>query len=317
MAKKSILATLCILFAGLAAQQKAPTVDFIHVTDTHVLDLKRAAAPLVKARDHFADGERRLAALLSGAGRPGALSFALITGDLTDAFSFTAADGGVAVRGQLDAFRRATAKSPIPVYLTLGNHDIQHYGVASGGVKTVPDQAVAGAARASWTRTAECFRDGTYYEFAKQAGRTRYVFLMLDNGYAAAGSPERPAVTMAHEQLHWLRGRAQANAGAVLILAMHIPLGTDATSQAIRQAVAGAPNVALVLAGHNHRDGVEDLDIGASRTVQVRTAALGYGAGNWRRIRLLEDGIEIYATGSKTEVLRTIRLPAAAKRPAA
>ena len=315
MAKKTVLATICILFGTLAAQQKAPPVDFIHVTDTHVLDLKRAAAPLVKAREHFADGERRLAALLSGAGRPSA-AFALITGDLTDAFSYTSADRGV-VRGQVDAFRRATAKSPIPLYLTLGNHDIQHYGVAPDGVKTVADQSLAGAARASWIRAAECFRDGAYYEFVKQAGRTRYVFLMLDNGYAAAGSSERPTVAMAHEQLYWLRTRAQANAGAVLILAMHIPLGTDATSTAIRQAVAAAPNVALVLAGHNHRDQIEDLDLGASRAVQVRTAALGYGAQNWRRVRLLEDAIEIYATGSKTEVLRAIRLPAMAMRPAA
>ncbi|MFB3826798.1 MAG: metallophosphoesterase [Bryobacteraceae bacterium] len=315
MTRKSVLA-IFILLGALTAQQRAPRVDFIHVTDTHVLDLKGVAAPLVKAREHFADGERRLAALLAGAGRPASASFALITGDLTDAFSFTAADGGV-VRGQVEAFRRATAKSPIPVFLTLGNHDIQHYGLAPGGAKPAADQWLAGAARASWIRTARCFREGTYYHLVKQAGRTRYVFLVLDNGYAASGSPERPAVAMAHEQLYWLRASARANADAVLILAMHIPLGADATSQAIRQAVAAAPNVALVLAGHNHRDQIEDLDLGASRAVQVRTAALGYGTSNWRRIRLLEDGIEVYATGSRTQILRTVPLPAVARRPAA
>ena len=140
---------------------------------------------------------------------------------------------------------------------------------------------------------------------------------MLDDGYVATGSAERPTVTIDHEELYWLRRRAEANAGAVLILAMHVPLGTNANSRAIRQAVAGAPNVALVLAGHEHRDNIEDLDLGASRAVQVQTAALGHGAGNWRRIRLLEDRIEVYATGSETKMLRSIHLPAVAQRPAA
>ncbi len=323
MTRIIFLAILSILAAmGGAAQKQAArplpaaSLDFIHLSDTHVIDLKGIAAPLVKQREHFADSERRLGALLAGVGRPGTESFALITGDLIDAFSFTAAGGG-AVHGQINAFRRAVAKSTIPLYLTLGNHDIEHYGIAPDGVKAAGDQWLAGQARAAWVQAAECFRAGTYYEFAKQVGRMRYVFLMLDDGYVATGSKERPAVTVAHEQLFWLHRRIQANADAVLILAMHIPLSTNANSQAIRQAAAGAPNVALVLAGHNHTDGIEDLELGAGHAVQVRTAALGYGAENWRRIRLREDGIEVYATGSKMEVLRTIRLPAAAKKTAA
>ena len=38
------------------------------------------------------------------------------------------------------------------------------------------------------------------------------------------------------------------------------------------------------------------LDGGAA--VQVRTAAFGYGANNWRRVRLLEDRIEVFTTGA-------------------
>jgi hypothetical protein len=270
----------------------------------------------VEEREHFADGDRRLGAFLAGAGRPTTASFALITGDLTDAFSYTGIEGS-AIGGQVEAFRRAATRSTIPLFLTLGNHDVQHYGVAADGVKPAGDQTVAGAARASWTRALECFRDGTYYEFAKQAGGARYVFLVLDNGYGAAGSAERPAIAMAHEQLYWLRRRAAANADAVIILAMHIPLGDDATSAAIRRAVAEAPNIALVLAGHNHRDQVEELNLGASRAVQVRTAALGYGAQNWRRVRLLPDRIEVYKTGAKDEVERTIMAPVQPSRRAA
>jgi 3',5'-cyclic AMP phosphodiesterase CpdA len=314
--KKSILLFVFVLLGGLATGQQTQSIDFIHLCDTHVIDLKGVAAPLAKAREHFADGERRLAALLSDPAWAKTTSFALITGDLTDAFSFTGADGGT-VRGQVEAFRRATLKSQIPLFLTLGNHDIQHYGLSADATKPAADQCVAGAARAAWTRNVECFREGTYYEFVKQVGDTRYVFLMLDNGYAAAGSQEPPAVGIDREQLYWLRTRAAANRDAVLILGMHIPLGEDATSDAIRGALSDTQNLALVLAGHNHRNQIEELSVGASETVQVQTAALGYGEQNWRRIRLLPDRIEIYKTGSKDEVEYTITTSRKIRRPAA
>jgi 3',5'-cyclic AMP phosphodiesterase CpdA len=281
-----------------------------------VVDLNGVAAPLVKARKHFADGERRLAALLSGNGKPKAVSFAVITGDLTDAFTYSGASQ-TAVTGQVEAFRRATSKSPIPLFLALGNHDVQHYGLAADGVKPEADHSVAGAARAAWIRSAGCFRNGTYYEFTRNAGATRYAFLVLDNGYSAAGASARPAITIAPEQLHWLRTRAAANRDAVIVLAMHIPLGKDATSEAIRSAVSDAPNIAFILAGHNHRDQIEELALGASSAVQVRTAALGYGEQNWRRVRLLPDRIEVCGTGKPDTVEHTIMVAGKALRPAA
>jgi 3',5'-cyclic AMP phosphodiesterase CpdA len=315
--KVRLFVTACVLLGGFAAGQQSSGVEFIHVSDTHVIDLKGFAAPLAKAREHFANSERRLAALLAGVGRPSTASFVLITGDLIDGFSF-AGSGGSTVRGQVDAFRRATAKSPIPLFLTLGNHDIQHYGVAPDGVKVVGDQSVAGAARAAWVQSADCFREGTYYEFTKRAGTTRYVFLMLDNGYSAAGATERPPVGMSHEQLNWLRSRALANRDAVIILAMHIPIGKDATSTAIAGAMSSAPNIALILAGHNHRDQIDDaVGLGASTAVQVRTASLGYGAQNWRRIRLLPDRIEVYTTSTRNAVEKTVLVGPNARRPAA
>jgi 3',5'-cyclic AMP phosphodiesterase CpdA len=313
MVKKIACALTCILLGTLAAQPGSAPVDFLHLSDTHVLDLKGVAPALVKERSHLTDSERRLGAIL--AAPPVPASFALITGDLTDAFRFTNAEGSL-VGGQVEAFRRAAAKSRIPLYLTLGNHDVEQYRIGADGVKAAGDQWLAGAARAHWIRSEECFHDGTYYEFTKQVGRTRYVFLMLDDGYVATGAPSHATVTIGDDQIFWLRRRAEANPDAVIILAMHIPIETNPNSQAIRQAVAGVPNVALVLAGHNHRDQIEDLDLGASRAVQVRTASLGLGAENWRRIRLLEDAIEIYVTGSRSTVLRTIR-PVSTKRPAA
>ncbi|MEI6781531.1 MAG: hypothetical protein WCQ21_11515, partial [Verrucomicrobiota bacterium] len=100
------------------------------------------------------------------------------------------------------------------------------------------------------------------------------------------------------------RRQTELHAGATIILALHVPLGADAGSAAIKGAVAAARNIALILGGHNHRDQIEDLALGASTPVQVRTAAFGYGAGNWRRICLHPDRIEVYATGKQDIVAK-------------
>ena len=140
----------------------------------------------------------------------------------------------------------------------------------------------------------------------RQVGGTKYVLLLLDNGYSAAGAKDAPGFRLAPEQLHWLRRQTETHTGAVILLALHVPLGTDAGSEAIKGAVAGARNLALVLGGHNHRDQIEDLALGAGTAVQVRTAAFGYGVNNWRRIRLHPGRIEVFATGKQDVVEKTI-----------
>ena len=181
----------------------------------------------------------------------------------------------------------------------MGNHDIQQYHGAPNG-KLVWDQSIAGEARAKWIAQAPCFRTGTYYTFERRAGRTTYRFIVLDNGYP----------TMAAEQLDWLRKEAGRQGDRALIVAMHIPLGQDASSHSIKAALAAA-RVQLVLAGHQHTNGVDELALEGGAAVQVRTAAFGYGADNWRRVRLLEDRIEVFTTGAPEKLERTVRVRAA------
>lgn len=305
-----LLSLLPAVFA--AGWRQNPSVEFIHLTDTHVVDLSGVAEPLASARSHFRGSGAALSAFLSGDRRPAAASFALITGDLIDAFSFAAPDGG-RVYGQIAAFERATRGSRIPLYLLLGNHDIQHYAAGATG-KPAADHSVAGQARAAWIGAVpSSFEKGTYYSVEKQAGGTRYVILMLDNGYSAAGSPDGAGLRMAHEQAYWIRRQAELHRGAVIILAMHIPLGADSASQAVKAAVSGSRSPVLVLAGHNHKDGIEDIALGETAGVQVRTAAFGYGTNNWRRIRLAPGRVEVFATGRPDQIERTIGL---ARQPA-
>lgn len=298
-------AALLLLLPTLAlGQPAAPSLEFLHLTDTHVTALDGIAEPLAAARAHFRNGEVELAKFLAGSTRPPGSDFILVTGDLIDGFSFVAGDGR-RVFGQIEAFQRAIAPSRVPVFLLLGNHDLSHYRV-SAAAKPAADQSLAGEARAAWIKAFPCFGQGTYYAVAKTVGGTKYVLLLLDNGYGAAGAQEVPASRLAHEQLYWLRRQTEVHAGATLILALHIPIGGDASSEALKGAVAGARNIALVLGGHNHRNQIEDLALGEGTAVQVRTAAFGYGVNNWRRVRLHPDRIEIFATGKLDAVDKII-----------
>ncbi len=285
---------LALAFAG------EPSLDFIHLTDTHVCDLHRAAAGLAAARDHFEPSAESLLSFFEAfsgeASRPYRPAFFLITGDLIDAFRFRGA-GGEWVEGQVETFRRVAERSPAPLYLALGNHDIMELGLANG--RPDPDESAAAEARAAWRASAPCFKGGTWYTFEKQVGATSYVFVVLDNSYTEDA--------MAKEQLAWLKRQAEQQGARAMILAMHVPLGEDAQSKSIKAALAPA-RVALVLAGHNHANVIDLVAVGRKAAVQVRTAAFGYGRSQWRRVRLFQERVEISSPGNPERVEKTVRL---------
>lgn len=288
---------IVLLLAGLQAHSAPPeAIDFIHVTDTHVVDLAGVLPPIAAARKHFSGGGDALAPFLASPpiAHP---DFILVTGDLIDAFRFTGTEGQT-IYGQIDRFKRAAAHSAAPLYLALGNHDVVHYGLAENA-KLDSDQSVAGEARAAWIVAFECFRRGTWYSFSRQAGQTRYHFLVLDNGFHGGIAPD---------QLQWIQREMQAAKDAVVVVALHIPLSDNANSQALKAALASAGNVALVLAGHNHTNGIGEVRIGEGKTVQVRTAAFGYGVNNWRRVGLRPDRIDVYTTGKSDQIETSLPL---------
>jgi 3',5'-cyclic AMP phosphodiesterase CpdA len=289
MLRRSILLLLLVGLPALPAPPD-PSIDFIHLTDTHVVELAGVAPPLVAARQHFRGTGDALALFLASppGNRP---DFFLVTGDLIDAFRFTGIDGS-SVDGQVGRFKKAVVQSVAPLYLALGNHDVMHYRLNERAERD-SDQSVAGEARAAWAGAFECSRRGTWYSFSRQVGPTRYHFLVLDNGYQGGIAPE---------QLHWIRREVQAAKDAVMVVALHIPLANDANSRAIKTALTSAGNIALVLAGHRHTNGVEEILIGEDKAVQVRTGAFGYDVKNWRRVSLRPDRIEVSAPGKPEQI---------------
>jgi 3',5'-cyclic AMP phosphodiesterase CpdA len=297
----------CLLLAvfsfGWAAQ---PVVDFLHISDTHVVDLREAHPGIVKARGQHAKNGETLARFLQDVVARLRPSFLVHTGDISDAYCLERPTKGRVCPG-VERARPILALSSVPVYLALGNHDIEIYRYSDREQKINTNYSVAGRARKEWARAAASFRNGTYYSFEQQAGRTRYRFLVLDNGERKTAKKSKFSAA----QMAWLRKEA-AGPDAALILVLHVPLGEDECSAEIKEALSGSDRVVLALAGHNHSSGIREIPLGNRRVTQVRTGALAVSANNWRRFRLRENGIEIGAVGDADSTDRTIPLPAAA-----
>ena len=268
------------------------------------MDLSAAHAQIRAAREHYngssASLPRALQRLSAGAGS----TFVVLTGDLIDSYCLDGA-AGEAVCGQIEFFKLIYTASPLPLFLALGNHDVQRYRLQKEKPAPLADQSASAEARRAWSEALSCFRDGTYYSFRKQVGSTAYVFLVLDNGESSTKNPG-----YAEQQSRWLKEQLAANRERSVILVMHVPLQDEACSGWIRAAIGGAENVVLALAGHKHTDAVEEIELGSGHLIQVRTAGFGLDEKNVRRIRLLQDRIEISATARPEEVIKTVPLEA-------
>lgn len=294
-----ILRIAALWFIAFAATG-ADSLEFLHITDTHVINLGGMHPGIAAQRKMYEPAATGLANFLKSleAGPP---DFLLITGDLIDGFMFENA-AGRATAGQIEFFRKTMRNSPVPVYLTLGNHDVQRYAATLGVDKPAGEESAAPEARAAWRAADTGFSGGTYYSVRKKVGGTTYRFLMLDDG------SDKDKV-FAATQLSWLARQVAESNGDRLIVAMHIPFELTPYTKSIKEVLRRATNLVLVLAGHRHSDAIEEVEFDDHRVIQVRTAIFALNAANFRSIRLFEDRIEIGATGKRSWVERTVALP--------
>lgn len=288
----------------------AEPVEFVQITDSHLMKLAGVHPAIVKARRHYENSSQAMERFLGSiAARPPA--FVLHTGDIVDAFRFDG-NGIAPVTGQIEHAMELLKRAPVPLFLTLGNHDIHHYREAGQKIISDREEATVAEARRQWRAAASCFRNGTYYAFSRQVGSTEHRFLVLDNGERAA--PEKSPFL--REQLKWLEGELAKRPNAVSIAVMHIPLSADEVSEAIKSVLARSHSVALIVTGHRHTNGIEEMQIGARSVPQVRTAAFATDERHVRWFRLFEDRIEVSAPGQPEQVERTVPCNAAIRTPA-
>jgi 3',5'-cyclic AMP phosphodiesterase CpdA len=290
---------ISVLIAAAALAASAQTVEFIQITDTHVMRIEGIHPVLVPQRQANLASASQLEGWLESL-RQTPPAFIIHTGDMLEAFRYDDA-GGRAVEGQIERFLAIGKRSPAPMYLALGNRDVSWYRAADGRQVVVRDSTVTSEARAAWRRQAECFSGGTWYSFEKRAGAATYLFAVLDNSETSDRS-------IVDRQLTWFRKTISEAKASAVVVAAHIPLEENAFGAAVKEILSGFDKPVLILAGHRHTDAVEELS-SAPRRVQVRTASFTGGKSSSRRIVLTSNGIDVHATNEPDRLLLRVPVP--------
>ncbi len=301
------IALFSLIFLSLFTTQitaQPDTLSLLHVTDLHtIFNLDIYQQDMAKSRGHYGQGVEPARQFLQTMPRKTNSDMVIVTGDLVDFFKGETPDGGM-LGFQVEQFNRVADDCTVPLWLTLGNHDVADYAWGDSGMVSV--KSVAGEARAAWVRSIPCFKDGTYYSKVVQAGQTTFRFLFLDNGFNAVmpgDNIEMPYVDKA--QLHWLEDQLQQSDDDIEVVFMHIPLrskgpGLEPSSELYR-VLAKTPSVKLIVAGHNHQNAVTVFQAQGNHAItQVQTGAFARDNQNWRLIRLTNDQIIVSFPG-KTE----------------
>lgn len=302
---KPILLLAGLLVAGIVTGQP-DTLSFLHITDMHTMfNLENYHPGIVHHREKIRNYEKanlHLQTFMQTVPDQTGSSMVMATGDMTDFFQAETVSGNN-MGYQVEQFAAFLDSFRIPVYMTLGNHEIFSY--SWDNEKLIPDQFSAGRSRAAWIRNFECFRHGTYYSRILKTGKTIYRLIFLDDGFYRF-EPEENMVNpyIDKSQLHWLKTELNERDDDTEIILMHIPF-TQATVEAgssheLFTTLLQHPSVKLILAGHHHRNLVQSfVRNDGQEMIQAETDALVETPENWRLIRLTEKNILVSAPGTK------------------
>jgi 3',5'-cyclic AMP phosphodiesterase CpdA len=313
--------------ATAACTAEQDTLTFIHLTDIHVCNLAGYHPFFTAKRQHFGDNIRTFPVFLDSVSDKRNSDFIVITGDNID-FYEAENEKSEMLDTQIEQYSHLLDHSEIPVYLTLGNHDITSYIVN-------PDPAVrwsqldAERARAAWIRNIPCFKEGTYYSHDYKIDTVTFRLIFLDNSYYASEEVSDGVLPFIIDQyqLRWLDDQMKASPSDVEIIFMHEPLPylTSSGNKTLAEPLSGYSSktkaynlisvleknssARLIFAGHKHINSINKYTLSdGDNLTQVMTAAFGYDTASWRIIKITKDNILISFPGSsKTEYAVPVR----------
>ncbi len=296
------------LFLTTGAFSQKDTLSFLHVTDLHVIyDLELYQKNLAVNRDNRDQQGDSFHKFLQTIPQQTKADMVVVTGDLLDSYEAEGQDGSM-LNSFVEKFASGIHPSPIPLLLTLGNHDMVSYSWRDEARSS--RQFNAGRSRAAWIRNVPCFKNGTYYSQIHQIGNTTYRLIFLDNSYFKFSPEENVSIPCVDKpQLHWLKDQFQKSSGDIEIIFMHFPFylpGFQPENSELYSLITKNPSTKLIIAGHQHRNKLVDMPSESGNSIsQVQTGALMQNRDNWRLIRLTEKNIEVSFPG-KTEKELTI-----------
>jgi len=297
--KIRILFFILFLSGNITAQPD--TLSFLHITDTHIIfNIDFYHPGIADGRIHYSRGIEPLKFFLFTSSEKMNCDFITITGDMIDFFEAEISDEKM-LDFQVEQFSRLIDGSFVPVFATLGNHDIAAYSWTDGERGSTQD--IAERAKAGWIRNVRCFKNGTYYSRVYEVGDKIYRLIFLDDGFNNFQPEENVEVPFIYKpQIHWLEAQLQQSADDIEIIFMHIPIvpanSSEEPSCELYSVLAKYPSCRMVLAGHNHKNAIRDFySPQNNRITQVQTDAFGRSADNWRMIHLTENNIMVSFPG--------------------
>ncbi len=315
---------LCPQLLPVSYAQTSDTLSFLHITDTHIIDLSGYHTEIAERRKHYGQGVSPFVDFLTQAPKLHDASFIAHTGDMIDFFEGETPSESMRA-GQIESFAKLLAHSSVPVYMILGNHDIKsNYNSAAPDYHSKPYYASDELARATWIQNVQCFKSGTYYSQTVKVDTVHYRLIFLDNSYYKDKKDRNSGVPFVTNlpQLYWLESQLSESNTDVEIIFMHMPLPWGNPAEAV--SLLPAPDsrtfdlysvlqrhssVRLILTGHEHESALKDFQTRkGNKITQLMTGAFGRDHTNWRLIRLTKDGILISETGSaKTQKVILLR----------
>ncbi|MGB2866948.1 MAG: metallophosphoesterase [Bacteroidota bacterium] len=329
--RRLLVSVLSLLACSSVFGQSTDTLKVIHTSDCHLIfNLDEVDPAITRARkfNHtdddslpaVSDHNDSLELFLTTIPRQVGANAVVVTGDLIEFFEAQTVHNTL-VSGQVEQFRTVYDKSPVPVYLTLGNHCITTYTVREKDSTLATSQRHAGKARAAWIRNIPCFYNGTYYEKVFSVGKTKYHFVFLDNGYESLGDGQKVDKT----QCDWLSERMELAGNDPVVLLFHIyyavgdmngdgisfkergpvnwPTAKEC-STGLLKIINEHKNIRALVVGHGHSDVYEKIRFpGGSDVYQIETGSVYNGLNNWRMFRMTENSIIVSKVGGEGTAL--------------
>jgi len=302
------------IFFWAGADAKEDTLAVLHISDIHICNLTGYHPDFVKGRQHYGEGVPSFREFLDTVPRSMGADAVVITGDLVD-FYEAETEKGPTLGTQIEQLGPMLTHGPVPLFLTLGNHDLGSYWIEKNDRSIKSFQYHAHESRAAWIRNLPCFQEGTYYARQFIVGKTTYRFLFLDNGYSLKND-----FLLDPSQLDWLYHQLQTAADDPVILFMHkylpVPdlngdgkvftekstfmINTETCSRGFLNALNGNKNVRALFVGHGHESVSELLSFPAGHQIlQTETAAFAKDRHNWRLLQFTENEIIVHSTGER------------------